>query len=225
MTRRLWMGVLLVSALTADGKADFGLTSVYLGNPTSSVTLSPNLSGQSVYLYATGASPYVPATGFNLMSQIGDGLGGAAEPIFQGVDFSGLTIWSAHANTTTGGPDPSDGMYAVASVAFDTAGVHVDVSGTNASPQVIAKLTFDTTGILSGTFPIAFTNVVYPGFSPLDSTWILTGGDVVTARCRRWPDYRAGPAGAVVDRDGRIERADVRGLLVAPPSETSHGLV
>jgi len=102
--------------------------------------LTPNQSGQVVQLYVSGGDM---VTGFNLRAQVGDGLGGNPEPIFQACDFTG-GIWDTYPNTVTGGPVVGGEMFAQASVLFSNAGDEVAADG------LLVKLTIDTTGIFAG---------------------------------------------------------------------------
>jgi len=106
--------------------------------------LAPETSAQAITITVSGVDM---VTGFNLRAQIGDGMGAGAEPVFEGVDFTG-GLWDAYDNTIMGGVIGGHEQFAQASVIFDNAGDAVAANG------VAVKLLIDTTGFSEGSFDL-----------------------------------------------------------------------
>ena len=128
-----------------------------------SVFLLSDTAGQTVVFRTDGTEQ---VTGFNLRAQIGDGIGGVEEPVFEAVDWTG-GIWDAHPATTGGGPVAGAEQFAQAYVVFDQAGEEVAADG------VLVALTFDATGFGSGQqFDLRFAGTAIGQ----DSDFVLSGG-------------------------------------------------
>jgi hypothetical protein len=141
---------------------------IYVGHDH---TLQANSAGQEVRILVEGGDL---VTGFNLRAQLGDGVGGATEPVFESIVFSG-GVWDAFAFTpASGNAPPVDGAEQVAqtSVVFNNSGDQVAASG------LIATLVIDTTGFGAGTsFPLMLRNTQIGQ----DSDFIVTGGGTQAA--------------------------------------------
>ena len=125
--------------------------------------LFPDQADQSILIFATGDGG---VRGFNLRAQLGDGLLGNDEPVFESIDFGG-GIWDAFARTVLQtNPLPGAEQFFQPSVVFDNTGDTVPPEG------LIATLRISTEGIHSGTFPLALANTDIGE----DSDFILVGG-------------------------------------------------
>ena len=136
--------------------------------------LEPNTAGQRIQLFAVGTEL---VSGFNLRAQIGDGMGGNPEPVFQSIGFSG-GIWDAYPYTVMGGPLMGHEHYAQASVVFDNKGDAVVANG------LIATLVIDTTGIFfDGTLELNKGGIFDLKLAGTDigqdSEFIVTGGNLL----------------------------------------------
>ncbi len=136
------------------------------------VRLQPNSALQQVAIPLTVTSNNLLAdqvTGFNLRAQIGDGIGGDAEPVFSMIVFSD-TIWDFYPTTVLGGPVDGFEQFAQASVVFNTSGHRVAAHGT------VAYLFVDTTGFDQGTFEVS----LFATQIGADSEFIGLGDEVST---------------------------------------------
>jgi len=95
---------------------------------------------QRIEVYVTGLDQ---VTGLNLYAQIGDGPGGAAEPVFASIEFAG-GIWDGYPHTITGGPTPGAEQRVQASLVFDNSGDEVQADG------LLVTLVVDTRGFSAG---------------------------------------------------------------------------
>ncbi len=136
------------------------------------VRLQPNSALQlAIPLIATSNNLIADqVTGFNLRAQIGDGIGGNAEPVFSSIVFSD-TIWDAHPTTVIGGPIEGFEQFAQASVLFNTTCHRVAAHGT------IAYLFVDTRGFDQGTFRVS----LFATQIGQDSEFIGLGGEVISS--------------------------------------------
>lgn len=125
--------------------------------------LAPEMSAQAIAITVQGADM---VTGFNLLAQIGDGMGANPEPVFDAVDFTG-GMWDVHANTIMGqGVIDGYEQYAQASVIFSEVGAEVVASG------VAVILLVDTTGFSGGSFDLMLSATDIGK----DSDFVVSGG-------------------------------------------------
>ena len=124
--------------------------------------LLPDQPGQEIILSVSGDEQ---VTGFNLRAQIGDGLAGQDEPVFQDIDFSD-GIWDPNSYTTLGGPVSGAEQYAQASIVFTQTGVSVLGNGK------ILTLIIDTTGIIDGVYDLKLAGTDIG----VDSAFLAEGG-------------------------------------------------
>jgi hypothetical protein len=155
---KFWASVLAAAVVAAPADSVLGEAMIVVGDhdllqdtPNQQITFS--VSGDEL------------VTGVLIRQSIGDGFGGAPEPQFTGVDFSG-TIWNAFPFTTV--PHFMDSELAH-DLTFDTAGDQVVANGT------IVTVLIDTTGFFTGTFPLKLENTTF-GES---TSFILTGGGLL----------------------------------------------
>ena len=106
--------------------------------------LLPNTPDQEITLYVTGDQQ---VTGFNLRAQIGDGLGGQVEPVFQGISIT-QSLWSIYDTVIIGGPISAAEQYIQSSVVMTTSEQSVLSNGE------LLTLLVDTTGIKEGNFEL-----------------------------------------------------------------------
>jgi hypothetical protein len=102
--------------------------------------LLANATDLEIEIYVSGLDM---VTGLNLSAQIGDGAGGAAEPVFQSIDFSG-GIWDAFPTSVSGGVVAGVPQTAQASVVFNNVGDEALADG------LLCTLVLDTTGFTAG---------------------------------------------------------------------------
>lgn len=123
--------------------------------------LLANTANQFIDIAVAGDSD---VTGFNVRAQLGDGVGTAEEPVFDGVSYDGA-IWIA-TKTVTGGPVNGAAQFVQSSVVFNTTGDSVVSNG------LAVRLSIDTTGFFSGTFELklAMTQI------GADSAFLASGG-------------------------------------------------
>ena len=158
MLRNLSIGCLAGLALAAAAQA---VPTIDLGTRI----VMENSAGRTLRLSVSGGEL---VTAFNLRAQLGDGLAGGSEPVFQAVSFAG-GIWDAYPKSVTGGPVNGAEQFAQASIAFGSA-VSVPAQG------LLATLTIDTRGFYEGSsFPLRLKQTEIGA----DSDFVLTGGDTL----------------------------------------------
>lgn len=155
---KCWVSVLVAVVVVAPADSVLGETIIVVGDHD----LEQNTPNQQIAFSVTGD---VSVTGMLINQSIGDGVGGAPEPQFTGVDFSG-TIWNAFPFTTVPLRMTSELEH---SITFNTGGDKVIADGN------ILTVIIDTTGFFTGTFPLKLENTTFG-----ESTgFILPGGGVL----------------------------------------------
>jgi hypothetical protein len=168
-TDTAWSGAETISLASSDADEnpfEFAVSGTVTAPATitvGTVHASVDKPHQRLAIYVTGG---VMVAGFNLRAQIGDGPGGAAEPVFTGVDFAG-GIWDAHPVTVVGGPVAGAPQYAQASVVFTGSGDETAAQG------LLVTLVIDTTGFAQEQ---AFELRLSATGIGLDCDFITTGG-------------------------------------------------
>jgi len=131
--------------------------------------LAANTPNQVITIQVTGGEQIA---GEDFFAQIGDGgtfLGGSnTKPNFTNVEILTGTIFAANNNGAFGDPNGSPpGSNAGHPLIWVDA--TTTTSGTVAASGVLAKLTIDTTGLTSGTFPLRLTGIA-PVLGQFDTT-------------------------------------------------------
>jgi hypothetical protein len=150
MIRSIVIGLVAMLAL-ATARADAAITMA-----VGTHNLLPNTPNQMITLFAFSDNPSDPAvTGFSLRARIGDGIGGAVEPIFSGapgtqagLDFSG-SMWTPYSFDVIG-ETPVNGA-----PQFSQAAAVLSQSGLALPPQgLAARVLVSTVGLNSGTYEL-----------------------------------------------------------------------
>ncbi|MCA9217172.1 MAG: hypothetical protein KDB27_29085 [Planctomycetales bacterium] len=143
------------------------------------VQLQPNEANQAVPILVSSPDNTPAVAAFNLVAQLGDGVGGSAEPKFSGaedtldgVDFLTGTIWPASSTTSGTGPVMDFPYFATASVA-------IEGGGTTVADGILVTLFVDTTGFDSGTY-----DLLVSASQGNDSAFVLPGGSEFSPEIR-----------------------------------------
>ncbi len=186
MLRNLSTGCLAGLALAAAARA---VPTIDVGTRI----VMENSTGQTLRLSVSGGDL---VTAFNLRAQLGDGLGGGPEPIFQTINFAG-GIWDAYPRSVTGGSVSGAEQFAQASVAFSSS-VSVPAAG------LLVTFTIDTRGFYDGdSFPLRLKETEIGA----DSDFVVTGGDTLI------PNITNGQIITAIGGDGNLDhKVDISDL-------------
>jgi hypothetical protein len=177
--------------------------SVTIGNHV----LLPNTANQVVSIWVSGGEQ---VAGEDFFAQIGDGgtfIGGSnTKPAFTNVDVINGTIFAANNNGPFGDPNGTPPGSNAAHPLIWVDGT-TTANGTVVAGGLLATLTLDTTGIISGTFPLVLTDVAN-SLGPFDTTLRDANGELIPLSISNGSLIVAVPPAGDYNRNGVVDAAD-----------------